>query len=131
LSKYGSLSYYLFLISGLINSFITYLIYLFFLLVLSFPYLISYSITYVIGIILGYFLNLHFVFKNKNKPNAMLYYPFLYMVNYVLNISLLKMIVSRFEINQELAPLLISFLTSVPMYLISKLIFGRKNENTN
>ena len=53
--------FFRFLISGAINTSVTYGIYLLLLPVMSYP--ISYSIAYVIGIGVAYFLNRAFVFR--------------------------------------------------------------------
>ena len=52
-----------FIVSGGLNTFVTYLIYLGLLFILD--YRVSYTISYIFGIFISYWLNVKFVFHEK------------------------------------------------------------------
>lgn len=110
-----------FVVAGAANTGITYVLYLALLQIM--PYEAAYSVTYLAGIVLGYLLNAHFVFKERPTSKSATMYPLAYVLNYMLGLSLLYTLVELVGAPREMAPLLV-LLVSVPiMYLATKFVF--------
>ena len=114
---------------GGINTIITYLLYL--LLLLIFSYQISYTVTYIFGIILAYWLNLKFVFNEKSSKRKIVLYPLVYIVQYTFGMIILHIAIDTFSFPKEIAPILVVVLT-IPLTFIltKKILSGTKNEYT-
>ncbi|MFC5469674.1 GtrA family protein [Cohnella suwonensis] len=103
---------------GAINTGVTYAIYL--LLLLFAPYLLAYSIAYLLGIIISYVLNSKLVFKESLAWSKFLKFPLIYVIQYLLNTVLLLLSVDILNINEKLALVLSIMLTTPITYLLSK-----------
>lgn len=128
--------YVVFLACGAANTLITYGFYALFLSFLS--YKISYSLAYVGGIVISYYLNSRLVFKEPLSLSKLLQYPLVYVVQYLLGIIVLYISIDLFHISKWLAPLLVIAISLPVTYLVSKFIIkgpaqfsfrGRKDEN--
>jgi putative flippase GtrA len=111
-----------FVVAGAINTLCTYLLYL--LLVGPLPYLVAYSVTYVAGIVLGYFLNAWWVFRAQPDWKSAAAYPAAYVANYLLGAGLLWGFV-QLGVPVKLAPLLVVPVCVPVMYFASRYIFRR------
>lgn len=121
-------NFFRFLVSGGINTLVTYLIYLVLLNVAS--YQLSYSIAYVSGIGISYFLNRWYVFQAHRGMRSILLYPLVYMVQYGLGLLVLWIWIDKMALNAKAGPLIV-VIVSVPMtYILSKLVFGGKKKST-
>ena len=120
-----------FLIAGVVNTGLTYVLYLGLLFLMS--YVWAYSLTYVIGIGMGYVLNAYWVFHRAPSLGSAVAYPFTYALNFLLGLSMLWLLVEVIHIPEEIAPLLVVVLTTPIMYIVTQSIFsGRINdEKTN
>lgn len=105
---------------GGINTIGTYLLYLLLLLVTS--YTISYTIAYIFGIALSYWLNLKYVFKEKGSKEKMMLYPLIYLFQYVIGIFSLYIVVDKIQIPKEFAPIFVVILTLPLTYILTKKI---------
>ena len=120
-----------FLIAGAVNTGLTYVLYLGLLFLV--PYVWAYSLTYAIGICIGYLLNARWVFKQAPSLSSATAYPLTYALNYLLGVGMLWLLVELFHIPKEIAPILVVALTVPIMYIVTKSIFiGKSNdEKTN
>lgn len=109
-----------FLIVGIINTLSTYLIYLFLLIV--FNYHISYTISYIAGIIISYYLNSIYVFKEKVSFIKFLKYPIVYVVQYLINLATMFLFIEYLHFQQQIVPIIVMVLSIPITYLLSKLI---------
>lgn len=109
-----------FLIAGSFNTGFTYLIYI--SLLYFFSYYTSYTITYVIGIFIAYFINTLFVFQQNLSLKKALQFPFVYLVQYILGIVILYVAVAELGINPLYAPLLVIIISIPITYVLSKFI---------
>ena len=116
-----------FLIAGAVNTGLTYVLYLGFLFLM--PYIWAYSLTYAVGIGIGYLLNARWVFKRAPSLGNATAYPLTYALNYLLGVGLLWLLVELFHIPKEIAPLLVGALTVSVMYIVTKSIFVGKPAN--
>jgi putative flippase GtrA len=92
-----------FLLGGLLNTIITYLIYLY--LIIFFNYLFAFSVTFLIGIVFAFIINSMYVFKTPLKLRRFIQYPVIYSMQYFLGLIILFLLVNYFHISQLLAPL--------------------------
>lgn len=115
-----------FLLAGGVNTVVTYLIYLLLLHVL--PYRVAYSATFVLGIVLGYTLNTHYVFRAKWQWKRLAAYPLVYVVQYLLGVLLLTMLVERGLANEQVAPLVVVVLSLPIVFITSRLIIKARNQ---
>lgn len=113
-----------FLVFGSVNTLIAYLLYL--LLLQLLPYVLAYSIAYVVGIFTSYCLNARFVFNQKLQVAAALRYPVIYIVQYVLGLGLLYALVERAGMPEVIAPFVIAILMIPVGYLLSRYIITTK-----
>jgi len=108
-----------FLIAGAVNTATTYALYL--VLLNSAAYLFAYSLAYVAGIVVSYFLNALFVFRTKPAVNSALRFPLVYVAQYLLGGAVLWICVERLGVRRELG-LAFSIAVTVPItYAASRL----------
>jgi putative flippase GtrA len=124
LSKFLKLDFARFLVSGGFNTALTYGIYL--ILLIALPYKASYTISYLIGIILAYILNRFFVFNSHRGMQSALLLPLIYGFQYVLSMLILWCWVEKFGLDEKLAPLAAIIMTIPITYLFSKFAFSKK-----
>ena len=104
-----------FIFWGGVNALAGYSIYA--LLIQRFSYLVSYTIAYILGIAISYFVNSKFVFDKKLKLSKALKYPLVYVVHYLLSTVFLYCLVQVLGVNKLIAPLLI-LLVTVPVTFV-------------
>jgi len=108
-----------FLAVGAVNTATTYALYL--VLLDSAAYLFAYSVAYVAGIVLSYFLNALFVFRTKPAIHSALRFPFVYLAQYLLGAAVLWICVERLGVRRELG-LAFSIAVTIPItYAASRL----------
>lgn len=113
-----------FVISGGINTLATYLMYL--LLLLFFNYSLAYTVSYISGIFLSYYLNTVFVFKEKVSFKKFLKFPIVYLIQYLVNILMLYVLVEHVHLSTGIVPLIVIVVTIPITYTLSKLIIKSK-----
>jgi putative flippase GtrA len=110
----------LFLVMGALNTLITYLIYLF--LISFFTYNFSYSLSFLSGIIISYYLNSKFVFKQGIRFDKFIKYPFVYLIQYVGGLILLNFFIQNLHVPATVAPLLIVLLLTPASFILTRRI---------
>lgn len=113
-----------FLLIGLLNTGITYILYLVFLPFTT--YEVSYTLSYVIGIITSYIFNSSMVFRSKLTLLKFIKYPLVYIVQFFLNWIILKLAVNYFNIHTKFAPVIVMVITIPITFALSKLILEKK-----
>ncbi|MDQ6765250.1 MAG: GtrA family protein [Verrucomicrobiota bacterium] len=120
-------SFVRFVLFGVVNALTTYALYLALLRVVS--YAAAYTVSYVAGIFISYYLNSRFVFKERLDPVKALQYPLVYVAQYCLGITLLYVFVKVAHFDQRIAPVLV-LVASIPLtYSLSKLLIKRRRKN--
>lgn len=115
-----------FIISGGLNTALTYTIYLGLLQVLS--YHISYTVAYLSGIALAYALNRFFVFEGHRGLWSIAALPLIYLAQYLFGLILIWVCVEKLAVSDVVAPLLV-IMISVPFtYFLSRLAFLGKQK---
>jgi putative flippase GtrA len=110
-----------FMMVGAVNTGVTYGMYAAFLLLLL-PYKVSYSLAYIGGIIISYYLNSQFVFKEPVTLVKFLKYPVVYVVQYGLGIIILYVCIDIWSVSKWLAPIVVIVISLPVTFVISKLI---------
>ena len=109
-----------FLIAGAINTAVTYAIY--FVLLLWWPYALAYTTSFVVGIVLSYWLSTRFVFRVQGSTRRFAAYPLVYAVQYGVGLAVLHAAITVFGVPQRLA-LLASIAVSVPLtFVLSRFV---------
>jgi putative flippase GtrA len=115
-----------FLIAGAVNTAVTYAIYLGLLPFLS--YALAYTIAYVCGIVIAYWLNTAFVFRVSRTLAGMASFPLVYLVQYLLGILILGIAVRTFDIPRQ-AALLASIVVTIPVtFVFSRWLLHRGSQ---
>lgn len=112
-----------FLISGGLNTAITYGFYL--ILLMFIPYIASYTISYITGIVLAYLLNRFFVFKSHQGLKSIALLPLVYLFQYVITLLILWCWVEKLGFTDRLAPLVAIIITIPITYILSKFVFSK------
>lgn len=122
--KLSQLSFLRFLMSGGVNTAVTYLVYL--LLLQIFSYTVAYSIAYGFGILLAFILNRYFVFQTHRSAKAAILFPFIYLIQYLTSLIIIWLWVEKLDLDAMLAPLA-SIIVTIPItFTLSKLLFSPK-----
>jgi len=112
-----------FLIAGALNTALTYGLYL--LLLDALGYVLAYSVAYVVGIVVSYFLVSRFVFRTSATLASFLRYPLVYVVQYLVGTAVLWMCVEWIGVRREFA-LLATIAATVPVtFVISRWVLIR------
>lgn len=119
-TRHNLRQYASFLLCGAANTGATYALYVLFLLVM--PYKPAYSVAYVCGIGVSYFLNSRYVFKEPVTLAKFLKYPVVYIVQYALGIVVLHVCIDILHISQWLAPVVVIIISLPVTFVISKFI---------
>jgi putative flippase GtrA len=98
-----------FLVAGGANALATYLLYLLFLLALSYPW--AYSLSYALGILISFLLNSLFVFQVPLRWRKLLRFPLVYLIQYLLGIAVLALLVGRLGLDARLGPIAVLLVT--------------------
>ena len=112
-----------FLIAGAINTVTTYAVYLALLSWLH--YTLAYTIAYVTGIALAYWLSTWYVFEVRRSKRGMLLFPLVYVAQYLAGVGTLQFAVNLLSLPQQYA-LLVSIAVTVPItFVLSRLVLKR------
>lgn len=111
-----------FLVSGGINTAITYLLYL--ALLPGLGYWPAYSVAFVTGIFTAYYLNTRFVFRVRTSTGRAAAFPLVYLAQYLFGLAVLHVSVRWAGVPAEYAAL-ISIALSVPFtFALSRLVLA-------
>lgn len=112
---------------GGVNTILSYCLYV--LLALFLDYKISYALAFIFGIAISYVLSTRYVFEAKGTLKKILFFPFIYLVQYFLGLLVLHEIVEVYNVNKYLAPVLVIIILFPVTYIMSKkILLGNINE---
>ena len=118
-----------FLQVGVTNTVGTYLLYLALILIL--PYVIAYSITFVVGVLFSAWLNARYSFTTRLTGRTLIRFVVIYLINFLLSMQLLIFCVERMDIPQTIAPLVVLAVFTPINFFCSKLALignGRRQQ---
>lgn len=121
LKKFIKMVFARFLIGGILNTAITYLLY--FSLLPFFSYKIAYTAAFILGILVSYGLNALFVFKAKVAIKSMIRFPLIYLIQYLLGMALVTTLIEYVGVATWLAPMIVIVITVPLTFVLSRLIF--------
>lgn len=108
-----------FVVAGLVNTGVTFVLFL--VLAQAMPDALAYTISYVVGIALAYFLNALIVFQAGMSVRTAFRFPLVYGVQYLYGLCLLSVLVSRLHVPSAVAMATV-IATSVPLtFFLSRL----------
>ena len=110
-----------FLFSGVINTVITYIIYLTLLKLLS--YQLSYTIAFIFGIAIAFFLNHTFVFNANKSWKSIAIFPLVYLFQYFFGVLVLWFFISFLGLDPKLGPIVVAILSLPFTYWLCSFIF--------
>lgn len=117
-----------FAFSGVLNTVATYLLYL---LLLSFlHYQIAYATSFIVGILFSYALSTRFVFRTTHSLAKFVLFPLVYLISYTAGATVLALLVSRFGVDQRIAPLVSACVTLPLSFILSRLVLLPPNRRT-
>ena len=111
-----------YLLAGGVNTAITYALLLVAMRVLN--YAIAYSLVYVLGIALGYWLQCRFVFRVPLRWRSAVAFPLVYFIQYLVGLALLFFLVELTALLNEVAALVV-VLVNVPLGFVLSRLFLR------
>ncbi len=112
-----------FLFSGVVNTTLTYGLYL--LLLLSLHYTLSYTLAYLAGMACAYLMNRFFVFNSHQGLKSIVLLPLVYLIQYLSTLLIIRLWVEAIGFTERLAPLA-AIVSTVPItYFLSKSVFRR------
>lgn len=115
-----------FLIVGVIATSVHYGIY--YLLIKCVEYNLSYTIGYLLALILNFYLTAYFTFKEKPNLKNFIGMAGAHGINYILHMSLLNLFLF-FGLSKQIAPFPV-FAIAVPInFLLVRFVFKYKKEN--
>lgn len=112
-----------FLVGGMLNVAVGYGSYL--ILLHWFRYEVAYAIAYVVGIIVSYIFSALYVFRQPMRWRSALFYPLVYLLQFLIGLALLKILIEVAHMPQRLAPLAVAVLTIPVTFLASRIVIRR------
>jgi putative flippase GtrA len=110
-----------FIIVGGANTVISYITYL--ILLNFFNYKLAYTLCYIVGITVSYILHARFTFQKQYALKSAIVYPFVYMVQYLINLAILHIAVENFHINPQISFIIATLITVPIVFLLSFFTF--------
>lgn len=124
--KFISREFFRFVFWGGMNTLAGYVLYA--LLLQFMPYLVAYSVAFVLSVFVSYFLNSRFVFKQELQLRKAAKYPVVYLAQYLLGTVLMYVLVQLLHVNKLVAPAIVVLLTIPVTFTLSRKIVGAKSE---
>ena len=115
--------FFRFLLVGVSNTLVAYVVYL--LLLPFLPYLYAYSLSYCVAVVNSYFMNVFFVFKKKVSLHSFLQFPFVYVIQYFLGVSILWLLVGKLGVPPAWAMAAVIIVTVPINFLASRFVLKK------
>jgi putative flippase GtrA len=93
-------------------------IYLLVALFLAYP--TAYTVSYVAGIFISYYLNARFVFREKLRLSKALQFPIVYLAQYLIGLGSLSLLIEVAHLSKFFAPIVVVVITVPCTYLLSR-----------
>jgi putative flippase GtrA len=113
-----------FLLSGGLNTVFTWGVYAMLLQVL--PYHVSYTVAFGLGVVFAYFLSRYYVFRRSGGRNGLVWIFCIYLMQYLLGLTLVGIWVRFLHAPAVWAPLAATVLSLPVVYSLSSLIFHER-----
>lgn len=116
-----------FVVSGLANTGITYLI--FWVLQFFLHYSVAFTVAFCSGVPLSYVFNATFVFKTPLELGTALKFPFLYVCQYIYSLSCLAFCVELLGLSRQVAILVVFATGSFLTFWLASALFNGSRRN--
>lgn len=127
LTKRIKSEFFRFLLVGGLNTGVTYV--LFIILQYFMRHQLAYTLVYILGILLSYWLNSVFVFHQNISLKKALQYPLVYLIQYLIGVLVLTLLVDWIHFNAILAAP-IAIVSAIPVtFVLSRTIIKTKDRN--
>ena len=117
-----------FVFFGAVRTVLGYGIYL--LLVLFIAYPAAYTVSYVSGVFISYYLNARFVFREKLRLSKAMQFPIVYLAQYLIGLGLLYLLIEVAHLSKFFAPILIVIITVPCTYLLSRYVIKGRSKTS-
>lgn len=115
-------SFVRFLIVGVANTAVSYVLYLGLLTLMSYP--LAFTLTFVLCVLASYAFNTRFVFGARWSWRGAAQFPAVYLGQYLVGLLLMWVLVGRLGMDERLAPLLV-IAVSVPLtYVMARAVIA-------
>lgn len=116
--------FFRFCVVGGINTVATYIIFLFLLKVSN--YSLAYSVAYIIGIFVSFYLNSLFVFNSQLCWSKFMKFPLVYLIQYIIGLIFLAFFVEFVKLGPEIGMVLVIVLSIPITFFLSKYFLTNK-----
>lgn len=113
-----------FLISGGLNTLLTWAAYVLLLQVM--PYHLSYTVAYGFGVLLAYIFFRYYVFRRSGGGNGLFWVFCVYMLQYLLGLTLVNVWVQFLQAPAIWAPLVATAFSLPVVFLLSSFVFRER-----
>lgn len=118
--KFFSARFARFLVVGVANTLLGYVLYLAANRFMDYRW--AYTFSYVVGIGISYLLNSWVVFREPLSLAKLLKFPVVYLAQYVVGLGVVWLFVSRLGLPESLAPLVVLPITVPLTYVLSRFV---------
>jgi len=121
-----SKEFFRFIIAGSVNTLLSWLIFV--ALVQYLAYLVAYSMAYVFGILVSYYLNVKFVFRESIMLESIIKYPLIYLSQYFCGMILMWIIAGQLKLPPQVAMGIVITMTVPITFLISRKLIKKSEQ---
>lgn len=111
-------SFLRYLVGGGVNTVFSYCVYWLVLQVAR--YEVAFSVSYIAGMVSGYFINALLVLKVPVTWRGIFRYPIAYLIPYFVGLGLIRVLVGRWGLDARLAPFAIMIVTVPLAYVLTR-----------
>ncbi|KAB7709147.1 polysaccharide biosynthesis protein GtrA [Bacillus aerolatus] len=119
-----------FVITGVINTFNYYAVYLLMHVLFNFPYLPSHVIAFLLSFVISFFLNSYFTFKVKPTLAKFLKFPLSQAVNFIASSLFMYVFIEFFHISSMITPILAVFIALPATFIVTSKILKKESVST-
>nr|WP_203332726.1 GtrA family protein [Planococcus beigongshangi] len=118
-----------FVLVGFLNTANYYILYLFFMHILTLPYMGAHLSAFFISMVGSFYFNSYFTYKVKPTLRKFLQFPLTYVVNISVSSTALFLLVDLLNFNENISPLIAQGITIPATFFVSKKVLtSEKNE---
>ncbi len=113
-----------FVLVGFLNTANYYILYLFFMHILSLPYMAAHISAFLISMVGSFYFNSYFTYKVKPTLRKFLQFPLTYVVNISVSSAALFLLVDLMHLNENISPLIAQGITIPATFFVSKKVLA-------
>lgn len=122
-----SAEFFRYTVAGIINTTVGYIVFLITFDLFKVSASVSNSVSYAVGLVIAYILNLLFVFRNSEHSNqAVIRFFAGFFVAYLVNLAVLNLAIDAGSLKPEYAQILAMGSYTISFYLINKFLVWKR-----